>query len=83
MKPRRPAEQKVEAEARWRETPLDYWSVDVDPTVMSGEQWADGQRDPGLQTDENEALTANSLERKLRMGELFMHPIRDVTYRNE
>lgn len=75
--------QKAEREARWRETPLDYWSVEVNPAVMSGQQWVDNSRDPGSQTDENEEWNPEVWRRKILAGELFMHPVRDVTYRNE
>lgn len=74
---------KVEGDARWRETPLDYWSVHADPAVLSGQQWVDNARDPGTQTDENEEQDMEVWRRKILAGELFMHPVHDVTYRNE
>lgn len=82
MNERTPAGQEAEKDARWRETPLDYWSIYVDPAALSGQQWIDNPRDPGAQREENQE-TREDIERRLQRGELFMHPVRDVTYRNE
>lgn len=57
----------------WRETPLDHWSKDIDPVMMSGDEWVVGHRDPGAQRiAEEQGGTV--------MGERFMHPMHDTNY---
>ncbi|QQE77654.1 DUF3905 domain-containing protein [Alicyclobacillus sp. SO9] len=57
---------------KWRETPLDHWSKDVDPVIMSGDEWADDDSDPGQ----------NVFREKLegRPPAPFMHPMHDTGY---
>lgn len=57
---------------KWRETPLDHWSKDVDPVIMSGDEWTDNESDPGERVFEE------------KLGERppapFMHPTHDTGY---
>lgn len=58
---------------RWQETPLDHWSKDIDPVIMSGDEWVEEARDPGAQRlAERQAGTV--------VGERFMHPTHDTNY---
>ncbi|UOF92135.1 DUF3905 domain-containing protein [Fodinisporobacter ferrooxydans] len=66
-----------EKQAPWRNTPLDYWSTDIDPAILSGDQWVDDQRDPGFQRRENQALADGDTSMLMAP---FMHPVHDVTY---
>jgi hypothetical protein len=76
-------QEKTEKDAPWRETPLDHWSLDVDPYVMSGDQWVDNLRDPGAETEESLRLRDPRRIREMNLrGERFMHPVHDVTYRD-
>lgn len=68
-----------EVKPPWRETALDHWSKDVDPYVMSGDMYTD-DRDPGFARRENQEI-AKGL--KDGINPPFMHPTKDVTYRNE
>jgi hypothetical protein len=69
-----------EKKAPWRETPLEHWSRDVDPAVMSGDQWVDNERDPGSERMENQHILSGQPMSPLAP---FMHPTHDVTYGDE
>lgn len=69
-----------EKKAPWRETPLDHWSRDIDPAIMSGDQWVDNENDPGTERRENQELLSGE---KATPPAPFMHPVHDVTYGNE
>lgn len=66
-----------EKKAPWRATPLDNWSRDIDPAIMSGDQWVDNQNDPGTVRRENQRLLSGDVPSPLAP---FMHPTHDVTY---
>lgn len=64
-----------------RETPLEQWSENVDPVLMSGQHWErEGHRpeelDIGWESRENEDL----LQDRFPQGGRFMHPVHDVSY---
>jgi hypothetical protein len=56
----------------WRETPLDHWSAEIDPAIMSGDEWVDSE-DPGMQR-------IRELQGGTYGGERFMHPMHDTNY---
>jgi len=57
-------------------TPLDNWSVDIDPAIMSGDEWVDKENDIGNKAIENEELK----EGIPTQSSIFMHPTHDVSY---
>lgn len=57
----------------WRETPLDHWSRNIDPVIMSGDEWVD-ESDPGTERFESRVQGDHNL------GERFMHPTLDSNY---
>jgi hypothetical protein len=62
-------------------TPLDYWSVDIDPAIMSGQHWEREENSPlekdiGWEHVENQEL----LRGIPPAGAMFMHPTHDVSY---
>lgn len=61
-------------------SPLNNWSEDVDPAIMSGEQWVHPTNDIGWNARENKEL----LEQGVPPGKArFMHPTKDVSYRKD
>lgn len=60
------------------ESPLNNWSKDTDPAVMSGDQWVHPFKDIGFHTRENR----DYFERGIKLhGGMFMHPNEDAAYR--
>ena len=66
--------------APWRDTPLDNWSRDIDPAIMSGDQWVDNDHDPGTTRRENLELL-NGMRNPVMAP--FMHPTHDTSWGNE
>ena len=62
-----------------KKTPLDYWSKDIDPAIMSGDEWVDIDDDYGNTREENEELK----EGILTQSSIFMHPTHDVSYKKD
>jgi hypothetical protein len=65
-------------------TPLDNWSVDVDPAIMSGQYWEREENSPlekdiGWERKENQDLQKNIPP----AGAMFMHPTHDVGYEHD
>lgn len=59
------------------ESPLENWSKEIDPEVMSGDQWVHPTNDIGWNTPENREL----LEKKCKpQASPFMHPTKDVSH---
>ncbi|AZU61317.1 DUF3905 domain-containing protein [Neobacillus mesonae] len=57
-------------------SPLENWSDDTDPAIMSGDDWIHPTNDIGWNTTENREL----LESKRKpQGAHFMHPTKDVS----
>jgi hypothetical protein len=59
------------------DSPLNNWSKDTDPAIMSGDQWVHPTNDIGWNTRENQELLKKG---KLSDKERFMHPTKDVSY---
>ncbi len=59
-----------------KDTPLDNWSKEVDPSIMSGDEWVDNQNDIGNKAIENEELEGGIMTQ----SSIFMHPTHDVSY---
>lgn len=64
--------------APWRNTPLDNWSRDVDPFVMSGDKYVD-DNDLGTTRRENLELMNGTFS---PVAAPFMHPTHDTSMRN-
>lgn len=67
--------------ANKKESPLDQWSEEVDPAIMSGQHWERDSHSPeeidiGWKSEENQDL----LQGRLPQGGRFMHPVHDVSY---
>jgi len=59
----------------WRDTPLDHWSAEIDPAIMSGDEWVtdSASGDPGAERiEEGQGGTV--------MSAPFMHPTHDTNY---
>ncbi|QED47312.1 DUF3905 domain-containing protein [Cytobacillus dafuensis] len=57
-------------------SPLENWSDETDPSIMSGDEWVHPTNDIGWNTTENKEL----LEQKKRpQASPFMHPTHDVS----
>jgi hypothetical protein len=66
-------------DAPWRNTPLDNWSRDVDPSIMSGDKWVDNDHDLGTTRRENIEIMNGKASPVMAP---FMHPTHDVSMRN-
>ena len=62
-----------------KETPLDNWSKETDPAIMSGDEWVDPNNDIGDKSIENEELEKGIMTQ----SSVFMHPIYDVSYKKD
>lgn len=64
-------------------TPLDNWSTDIDPAIMSGDHWAEEENAPieqfGL-IDDSECEEIST--KKEHPYHMFMHPTINVSYGN-
>ncbi len=59
-----------------KNSPLENWSKETDPAIMSGDDWVHPTNDIGWNTSENREL----LERnRTPQGSPFMHPTKDVS----
>ncbi len=59
------------------QSPLQHWSEDTDPSIMSGDQWVHGYKDIGFQTEENRDYFEKGIAPQ---GGMFTHPDKDVAY---
>lgn len=57
-------------------SPLENWSTDTDPSIMSGDEWVHPTNDIGWNTTENRELLES---KKKPQGVPFMHPTIDVS----
>lgn len=62
------------------DSPLNQWSTDTDPAIMSGDQWVHPFKDIGFHTAENRALFEQGI---LPRGGIFMHPVNDAAYKKD
>ncbi len=58
-------------------SPLENWSKETDPAIMSGDQWVHPTNDIGWNTAENRELLESKKKPK---GYPFMHPSKDVSH---
>ncbi|PZD95664.1 DUF3905 domain-containing protein [Paenibacillus sambharensis] len=59
------------------QSPLNHWSAETDPAVMSGEEWVHPFKDIGFQTEENRQL----FEKGIRpQSGIYMHPELSTSY---
>ncbi|MCH1627556.1 DUF3905 domain-containing protein [Fredinandcohnia quinoae] len=61
-------------------SPLNNWSDETDPEIMSGDEWVHPTNDIGWNTTENRALLES---KKKPQGVPFMHPDKDVSFGND
>lgn len=59
------------------QSPLERWSVDTDPSVMSGDEWVHPFKDIGFHTAENKDYFEKGIPPQ---AGIFMHPDKDVAY---
>lgn len=59
-----------------KNSPLENWSKDTDPAIMSGEEWVHPTNDIGWNTAENRELLEN---KRSPQASPFMHPTKDVS----
>ncbi|MBD1380345.1 DUF3905 domain-containing protein [Metabacillus arenae] len=62
------------------QSPLNNWSDEIDPEVMTGDEWIHPTNDIGWNTPENRQLVE---EKKMGQNGLFMHPDKDVGYEQD
>jgi hypothetical protein len=65
--------------APWRNTPLDNWSKDTDPSILSGDQYVDNDHDLGTTRRENLERLAGQ---RNPVAAPFMHPTHDTSMNN-
>jgi len=58
-------------------SPLENWTTDTDPSVMSGDEWVHPFKDVGFHTEENRQLFEQGIQPQ---GGIFMHPDKDVAF---
>ncbi|TVY10203.1 DUF3905 domain-containing protein [Paenibacillus cremeus] len=61
-------------------SPLEQWSKETDPSVMSGDNWVHPYKDVGFQTAENRDLFEQGIAPN---PSHFMHSDKDVSYNTE
>lgn len=61
-------------------SPLENWSTEVDPSIMSGDQWVHPFNDVGFNTRENRDIFEKGIH---PLGYPFMHPTHDMSYNND
>lgn len=59
------------------DSPINSWSTETDPSIMSGDQWVHPTNDIGWNTVENRELLEDNQEGY--DGARFMHPTLDVS----
>lgn len=59
----------------WRSTPLEHWSTDIDPVIMSGDEWVENSasKDPGSERIQEQHGGTG-------MAAPFMHPMHDTNF---
>ncbi|HEY0827643.1 MAG TPA: DUF3905 domain-containing protein [Bacilli bacterium] len=60
-----------------QESPLQQWSVETNPSMMSGDEWVHPFKDIGFQTEENRQYFEKGIAPQ---AGIFMHPDKDVAY---
>ena len=59
-----------------KESPLENWSDNIDPAVMSGSEWVHPTNDIGWNTNENKELLEKNV---LPQTSPYMHPTKNVS----
>lgn len=60
-----------------KNSPLEQWSDETDPAILSGDEWVHPTNDIGWNTTENRELIES---KKPPQGYPFMHPTQDVSH---
>ncbi|MCR8996770.1 DUF3905 domain-containing protein [Brevibacillus sp. 7WMA2] len=63
------------------DSPINNWSRDVDPAIMSGPEWVHPTNDIGWNTRENRELLEKQQLRKKK--DMFTHLDKDVSYHTD
>jgi len=58
-------------------SPLENWTADTDPSVMSGDEWIHPFKDVGFHTEENRQLFEQGIQPH---AGIFMHPDKDAAF---
>lgn len=58
-------------------SPLEQWSENTDPAIMSGDGWVHPYKDVGFHTTDNKELFEKG---NVPQGAPFMHPDKDAAY---
>lgn len=61
-------------------SPLNHWSDEIDPHIMSGDEWVHPTNDIGWNTPENRELLEKNINPQ---GVPFQHPSKDVSYETD
>ncbi|MDQ0253728.1 hypothetical protein J2S74_001100 [Evansella vedderi] len=60
------------------ETPLEHWSDNIDPAIMSGDHWVEEEEAP-LAEEENTKIVLDTRTKQRNLyDERFMHPTHQV-----
>ena len=59
------------------QSPLNQWSKETDPAVMSGDEWVHPYKDIGFHSSENRDYFERGIAPQ---SGIFMHPDKDVAY---
>jgi hypothetical protein len=62
------------------DSPMNQWSTEIDPSIMSGDQWVHPYNDVGFNTRENRDIFEKGVA---PLAYPFMHPTKDVSYHND
>lgn len=63
-----------------KESPLNNWSKEIDPSIMAGDDWIHPTNDIGWNTSENRELLESKKEPN---GFPFQHPAKDAGYHTD
>ncbi|ADU30773.1 DUF3905 domain-containing protein [Evansella cellulosilytica] len=63
------------------ETPLDHWSINIDPAIMSGDHWVEEEEAPISDSDSSKIKLSTRMGKHFQT-EQFMHPTHNVGEKN-
>ncbi len=58
-------------------SPLENWTEETDPAIMSGDEWVHPFKDVGFHTEENRQLFEQGIQPE---AGIFMHPDKDAAF---